>query len=210
MIAPDYLYYLTPAADYLKQTKAEIRYPKSVVLYASADPEEAAKDFSFPLIVKISASRQGKGVFKIKSLDELKRLFSKHKDETPALVLREFIPNDGDVRVFTVGYQAIGAMKRTPKKGDFRSNISQGGSGSQFDLAKHLGVKKMAEKLSQLTRTEIAGVDIMLHQKTQKPYVLEINPGPQFTGLEKYTNTNAALEIIKFFEKRVSETSKKA
>ena len=155
----------------------------------------------------LSAARQGKGVFKIDSPQALVSFWKKFKGEKEALLVREYIPNDGDIRVFTVGYQAIGAMKRVPKKGDFRSNISQGGQGSPFNLKKNPEVKKIAEQLSRLTRTEIAGVDIMIHQKTGKPYVLEINPGPQFTGLEKYTQTNAAFKIIEYFEKVVNQSS---
>jgi glutathione synthase/RimK-type ligase-like ATP-grasp enzyme len=115
-------------------------------------------------------------------------------------VIREYIPNDGDIRVFCVGYSAIGAMKRTPPKGDFRSNISVGGSGTEYDLSKNPKVKEIAEKFSRVMELEIAGVDVMIHKDIGEPYILEINPGPQFMGLEKYTKTNAALEIIKYFE----------
>ncbi len=207
VITLDYRYYLTPASDYLQQTENGLRYPKSVFLFSSSQVDEVVNDFEFPLILKISGSRQGKGVFKIDSLDELKKTLKKFeervKNQASAFVIREYLPNEGDIRVFTVGFKAIGAMKRLPKPGDFRSNISQGGSGSNFDLKKAPEVKQMAEKISQLTRTEIAGVDIMIHQETKQPYVLEINPGPQFTGLEKYTPTNVALEIIKYFENLV-------
>jgi len=139
-------------------------------------------------------------VFKVNSSEELEKVIKENKEASPAFIIRQFIENDGDVRIFTVGYKAIGAMKRTPKIGDFRSNISQGGAGENFDLSKNQDVKEMAEKISRLTRTEIAGVDIMIEKNTGKPYILEINPGPQFTGFEKYTGTNAASAIIRYFE----------
>lgn len=202
ILDPSYLYYLSPASDYLKQTQNKLPFPKSAIVFNAKSVDDIIKDFSFPLIVKNSTGRQGKGVFKVNSIIELKTaiLQGSQQDNTSSFVVREFIPNSGDIRIFTVGHKAIGAMKRTPKSNDFRSNISQGGSGENFDLSSNPQVKQIAEKLSQLTKTEIAGVDIMIHKETKQPYILEINPGPQFTGFEKYTKTNAAKKIIEYFE----------
>lgn len=202
ILDPSYLYYLSPASDYLKQFENQLPFPKSTIVFKAKSVDHIIKDYTFPLIVKNSNGRQGRGVFKVNSITELKTaiLQGSQQNTSPSFIIREFIPNDGDIRVFTIGYQAIGAMKRTPKSDDFRSNISQGGSGASFNLSSHPQVKNIAEKLSRLTQTEIAGVDIMLHKKTNQPYILEINPGPQFTGFEKYTGTNAAQKIINYFE----------
>lgn len=201
VIDPAYNYYLASSSDYLKQFENKMPFPKTAVIFSIKSVEKVINDFKFPLIVKMSEGRQGKGVFKASDLDELKGKVKELLEISPSVVLREFIPNDGDVRIFTVGYKAIGAMKRTPvKEGEFRSNISQGGKGENFDLSTTPEVKELAEKLSEVTRTEIAGVDIMINKESGKSYILEINPGPQFTGFEKYTGINAALEIIKYFE----------
>ena len=193
----------TAGADYKKQLETEIPFPRSTVFFHHKSIPKILQNYTFPLILKVSSEgkmRKGRGVFLIKDVTELKRIVKENYKEAHRLTLREFIPNDGDIRIFTVGYKAIGAMKRTAKEGDFRSNISQGGTGEEFDLNKNPKVKEIAEQVSSLTRTEIAGVDIMLHKETGDPYVLEVNFGPQFLGLEQYTRTNAALEIIKYFE----------
>lgn len=201
VIDPKYNYYLASSSDYLKQSESNLPYPKSAIIFSVKSVDQVIADFNFPVILKISEGRQGKGVFKIDNIDDLKSKTKELLIESPSVIIREFIPNDGDIRVFTVGYKAIGAMKRTPtKEGEFRSNISQGGIGENYDLSQSPEVKAIAEKLSDLTRTEIAGVDIMINKETGKPYILEINPGPQFTGFEKYTGINAAEEIIKYFE----------
>jgi len=201
VIDPTYNYYLSSASDFLKQTESLLPYPKSALIFSNKSINYVIENFKFPLIVKISEGRQGKGVFKVDSREEIDTKVSELLEVSPSVILREFIPNDGDIRIFTVGYKAIGAMKRTPtKEGEFRSNISRGGRGENFDLAGNPEVKEIAEKLSEITRTEIAGVDIIINKDTGKPYILEINPGPQFTGFEKYTGINAAEEIIKYFE----------
>ncbi len=201
IVDPTYKLFLSPAMNYMKQVKEKLPFPKSVLVFDSKGASVVMNDFDFPVILKTSAGRQGRGVFLLNSEDEVKDKINELFGASPSFVIREFIPNDGDIRVFTVGYKAIGAMKRTPTvKGEFRSNISVGGKGEKYDLESNSEVCILAEKMSKLSRTQIAGVDIMIHKETQKPYVLEINPGPQFTGFEKYGCGNAAVEIIKYFE----------
>ncbi len=197
-----YKYYLTPAIDYLRQTQNNLPYPASCVVFNKKGAEAVIGKFNYPLIVKTSAGRQGRGVYLCHNFDEVKNAIEEiHHTGVKAVVIREFIPNDGDLRIFTVGFKAIGAMKRVPtREGEFRSNISQGGRGEKFELDNYPEIKKIAENAAKVSRTEIAGVDIIINKDTGKPYILEVNPSPQFEGLEKYTGVNAALEIIKYFE----------
>lgn len=203
LIDPSYQYYLTPAIDYWKQKEAGLPFPKSVVFNSPKRLDYVLDNLNFPFILKPTEGRKGKNVFKVNSEKEAEDAIAQ-MEETNAYVARELIPNDGDIRVFTVGYKAIGAMKRTPKEGDFRSNISQGGSGAAYDLSQNPKVQEIAERLSETVQTQIAGVDIIVHKDTGEPYVLEINPGPQFEGLEKFTDVNAAEEIVKYFKSLVN------
>ena len=199
-IDPTYNFFLSPAIDYLRQFENSIPFPKSAVLFSESTIDEIIKDFSFPLILKTSQGHRGEGVSKIENIDDLKKTVKEITEGARSCVIREFIPNDGDIRVFCVGYKAIGAMKRTPKAGDFRSNISQGGSGAVFNLEENPEIKELAEKTARVMQTEIAGVDVMINSETNKPYILEVNPGPQLDGLETYTKVNAAEKIIEYFE----------
>lgn len=199
-VEPTYPIFLTPASDYLRLCEKSLPFPKSAVIYSSKVFDLVESKFKYPLIIKPTSGRQGKDVYKVTDKNMLVKITNGILKKSIAVVVREFIPYDQDIRVFTVGYKAIGAMRRIPPKGDFRANISLGGVGENFDLSKSEGVRILAEKASRITKTEIAGVDIVLEKQTGKPYILEINPGPQFEGFEKYTNVNAAFEIIKYFE----------
>lgn len=199
-VDPDKNNYLTPAIDYLTQIENDLPLPKSAIISKSTSIKSIINKFQFPAVVKISTGHQGKGVFKLENEEELVVKVKELEDTAQSLIIREYIPNDGDIRVFCVGYKAIGAMKRTPPKGDFRSNISVGGTGDTFNLDSNPKVREIAEIFSQKMQIEIAGVDIMINKETNEPYILEINPGPQFLGLEKFALVNAALEIIKYFE----------
>ena len=201
-VDPNYQVFLTPAEDYKKQVHKNIPFPKSVIFFSDKSIKSALRSIEFPAVLKVNApkmSKQGKGVHLVKSEDEIKTIVDEYKDVAERFILREFIPNNGDIRVFIVGYKAVAAMHRIPKDGDFRSNISQGGSAEPFDLNKNPHVKKLAEEVAKLMRTEIAGVDIMINKYSGKPYVLEVNGGPQFQGLETLTGVNIAKELVKYF-----------
>ena len=203
---PDNPIYLTPTWDYIKQLDLGLPFPKSMVFYTYKQVDQVIEAFDFPFILKTAVpgmQSQGKGVFLINTRDELMHIVSKYESQAYRFTAREFIPNDGDIRIFTVGYKTVGAMYKTPAPGEYRNNVSQGGTATPYDWQQHPEVTAIAEKASKMLETEIAGVDIMINKETNKPYILEINSGPQFTGLETSTGLNIAGEIIKFFEQKV-------
>ncbi len=203
-VEPGPRFYSTPAHEYKVQVEHGLRFPRSALISSERSLDRVLSQFNFPVIVKGSRSRQGKGVYLAQDVREVRALVREKKRIYPALIIREYIPNDGDIRVFTVGYRAIGAMKRVPPKGDFRSNISQGGKGEPYDLGAHPEVRWMAETASRELRVEVAGVDIMVHSESGLPFLLEVNAGPQIRGIERYTGTNVAGAIIEYFESLVT------
>lgn len=208
-VDPNYTLLTTSGIDYYDQFKNKLPFPKSHIFFNVISAKELSSKIDYPSILKVNAlglGKQGRGVFKVNTPDEFIDTVTDYKDIANRFILREFIPNDGDIRVFIVGYKAVGAMKRTPKNGDFRSNISQGGYGELYDLKSNPLIKNLAEKAAKLRRAEIAGVDIMIHAITKKPYILEINHGPQFIGIETLAGINVAKEVIKYFEQVVQKT----
>lgn len=199
-VDPHMNYHATPSWFFLKQSESDLPYPRTHVIYAKKNIERVAEDLKYPLIMKVGNIHQGKAIHLINNIEEAEKVANDNPNDF--YVLREFIPNDGDIRVFCVGYKAIGAMKRIPPKGDFRSNISAGGTGENFDLGLYPEIQELAEKAAKITKVEVAGVDIILNKDNGKPYILEVNVGPQFKGLETYTDANAARSIIEYFERK--------
>ena len=199
----------TPCAIYPIQVQAEnsLLYPRTALFYNTKALPDFLADFEYPVIVKFANSSQGRGVFKADSKEELLSLVGDMQKTKEPILLRQFIPNDGDFRIITLGYKAIGAMKRIPVPGNYKANISQGATAKAVDLGKCHEIVEIAERLSKLTKIEIAGVDIVLDKETGKPYILEINPGPQFLGMEKYTGFNIARAIINYFEQLEKDKS---
>ncbi len=200
VVDPAFNFNINVAKEYLLEAENDLPYPKSLIFLSSNYTDSVVKNFDFPLILKSGEGRQGKSVFKIKNNNELAAKIKKLHKTKSTIVAREFIPNEGDLRIFTVGYKAVAAMRRIPVKGDFRSNISRGGKGYAFDLSIYPDIKLLAEKAAYVNRIEIAGVDIIINKENGKPYILEVNPGPQFAGIEKCTGVNVGEKIIIYFE----------
>lgn len=208
VVDPSLKYYPIQTWFILNSFENSIPIPKTFIIYSKEKLPLVLKKFNYPLIIKISELHRGTGVFLAKTESDVKKIIGENEGKT--FLLKKFIPNDGDFRVLTVGFRAVGAMKRKSKFPEFRNNISVGSKGESIDFKECADVIRLAEKAAKASGIEIAGVDVITDNNTGKNYVLEVNVGPQFTGLEKYTDINAAREIIKYFESKCNENLNKA
>lgn len=188
--------------EYLACQREALAIPRSFMARREQLLVDELKNFSLPCIIKTTNSRKGLEVGLVKSVADISEFVLAHPLVVAGTqyILREFIPNDGDLRVFVIGGRAIGAMKRSPKSGEFRANISQGGSGAVFDLTVRPDIQAMAEKIATVRGLDFAGVDVIINSQTDQAYLLEVNDGPQIEGFEKYTGINVAGLMIEYFE----------
>lgn len=141
----------------------------------------AKKFLGLPIVAKKILSRQGKGVFLVKTVGELLALLE-HSDRDK-LILQEFIPNESDFRIFITG-TVVGALEERVRqdKKDFRNNASLGGKEIYSDPKKiSLPLKEMALRAAKILHIEVAGVDIVISSKDKKMYLFEVNKSPGFT-----------------------------
>ena len=73
----------------------------------------------------------------------------------------------------------------------------------------NIEIKNLAERIARICKVEVAGIDIIINKNSGNPYILEVNIGPQFEGLEKYTGVNAAREIIEYFKEEIEKNDRK-
>lgn len=181
--------------------KAGVNYPKTIMVEKFGDLREEIKKWQFPLIVKLSkGGRHGMGTFLIKKeadLDELERKLDK---DTRDLLIQEFFENDGDYRLFVVGYKTLGGFKRKMKEEKLVLNKSVGKSEGLAEVP--LDVASEAEKAARAVEVEVAGIDLIQDTKTGKIYVVEVNEAPEFKVFEKRTGKNAVREILKYIKKK--------
>jgi RimK family alpha-L-glutamate ligase len=193
-------YITSKVSSSIKFNKASLPIPKTIQSLNMEDIKVQAKVLGFPLVVKKQMSSKGRGVMLAKNFKQLEKIIK--NEDLSLLFLQQYIPSNFDIRVLVLGNKALGAMKRTAKKGDFRSNIAQGGRAKVYPLNEK--IMSLAIKTAKASGNEFAGVDIMIDKKN-RPYILESNRAPQFDGFEHATGINVAQEIVKYIERRAKK-----
>src|SRR5690606_4336085 len=102
-----------------------------------------------------------------------------------------------DIRAFVVNGKVVGAIKRTAKEGEFRSNLHRGGTAEVIRLNKK--EKETAIAAAKKLGLTICGVDML--PSSRGPLILEVNSSPGLEGIEKATGKDIAKEIILYLEK---------
>jgi ribosomal protein S6--L-glutamate ligase len=182
--------------------KAGIPVPSSFWVSNRVNFEKAVVELGgYPVVVKMPASRQGQGVMLVDSSVTAGFLLTNLPVSTTGIVVQEYISPDTrrDVRAFVIGGKLVAAAELSPGKGDFRSNIHQGGNGRRLTPNEDLTILSLSA--SKALGLEIAGVDMVIRDdgRTQ---VLETNYSPGFKGLEEITGIDIASRIIAFVVRR--------
>ena len=194
--------------------EAGVNYPQTSLVESWGDLEKEVGLKKLPLIVKLSSGgRHGMGTFWLKSQEDLKTLAEKLKKrvkrakeigkENPEyrqFLIQEYIPNDGDFRVMTIGYKCIGGFKRKPKQEKLVMNKSLGKSTGLDEVPPEVAIE--AEKAAKALEVEIAGTDLVRDKRDGKIYIVEVNEAPQFKIFEKRTNVNAAKKILEYVKQK--------
>jgi len=145
--------------DKIKQTAIfgllKLPHPKTHVFYGSRQKQRILDVFSFPFIAKIPrGSAMGRGVFLIQNKNEL----SNYTDMTHVAYIQEYLPIDRDIRVVVIGKKVVHAYWRISKSGEYRSNVSRGGTVS-LDPVPQPAVD-LALRTAQLCQWNDVGIDI--------------------------------------------------
>lgn len=152
-----------------------------------------------PLIIKLLEGTQGLGVVLAETIKAAKSVIEAFHGLKARIIVQEFIKEAkaSDIRAFVVDGEVIGAMKRTGKEGEFRSNLHRGGSAELIKLKR--SEKAAAVKAATAMGLSIAGVDML--QSDRGPLILEVNSSPGLEGIEKATEKDIAGKIIEFVER---------
>jgi ribosomal protein S6--L-glutamate ligase len=124
----------------------------------------------------------------------------KGRIERTSFLLQEYIPNDGDYRIFLLGYRVLGAFKRQKKEEKLTLNRSQGPSEVLVEIPE--AVVDLAQKAARALKVEICAADMVIDERTGEPVIIEVNEAPQFHVLEKRTGINVAQKIVEYLVKK--------
>ncbi len=129
-------------------------------------------------VLKSIRGTKGQDNYLVYSAAEIAKII----DENPDIefILQEFIPNTGDWRIVTLGFEPYLAIYRSSGGKDHRNNTSLGGSAKIVPLEEvDPEILALSRTAARATNKRFAGVDVITHRDTSKNYVLEVNHTPQ-------------------------------
>lgn len=174
---------------------AGVKIPESVLIASRNKSEEPAEYLPPPLVLKLLSGTQGIGVMRVRDAKEAGPIIDTLSELDQIICLQKYLPNPGeDIRVFVIGGEIVGVMKRKAAAHEWRSNIHIGGEG--FAHKPSHAEAEIAIKAAQAVGVEIAGVDLI--SLDDEPYVIEVNASPGFRGLLGATGINAADKIAEY------------
>ena len=182
-------YSINKLSDFIKLAKWGIPLPDSYYLRSFDKYQTIAEKLGYPMIIKLTKTGKGAGIYKIDSGADLQKFILSRQDEeieASRYLLQEFIDYKYDLRVLIVG-EKIFCMRRIPGKDEFRANFSLGGSVELFELDKK--DQELAGKAMEAVDLQIAGVDLLI-TKDNRRYILEVNHTPGMLGMEEATKEN--------------------
>jgi len=150
-----------------------------------------AKELGFPVVVKECCGSFGAQVYLANDMDELVSTVKEH--ESVPLLFQELIKESfgTDVRMNVVGHKFHAAMKRESKNGDFRSNVTLGGSGENYVPTS--AEIELAEEASRRLGLDFAGIDILFGKNG--PLLCEVNSNAHFKSTLDATGVDLAALI---------------
>jgi len=176
--------------------KYNIPTPKTVVCEDPEDALESFEELGGDIVIKPLYGSRGVGITRLTDKGFAENVIYTLGQLNEVFYLQEFIEHQNrDIRILVLGDKAIAGMYRVSE--NWKTNIHAGARMEPLELTNEL--KTLAIKTAKITKTEIAGVDII--ESGQGFQVLEVNSIPGFTALQKVTDINLAAEIVAYFLK---------
>lgn len=153
-----------------------------------------------PVVIKLLEGSQGMGVILAETEASAKSIIEAFSAANVNILVQEFVREaaGADVRALVIGGKIVAAMKRTGKKGEFRSNLHRGGKAEPAELTET--ERATAFKAVEAIGLNVAGVDML--RSSRGPLVLEVNASPGIEGIEHASGVDVAGAMIEFLEQR--------
>ncbi len=162
--------------------------------YPSLDfVDEAAQLLGSPVVLKECFGSFGQQVYLFHDVDALREKV-RMLAGTP-LLFQELVRESygRDARINVVGGRVVAAMLRQSTDGDFRSNLTLGGSMAPYSPTR--AESELAIRATQLLGLDFAGVDVLFGK--DGPLLCEVNSNAHFKTTLQCTGFNMATEIMR-------------
>ena len=179
--------------------KNNIPTPKTYFSFSVETALENFENIGYPLVIKPIIGSWGRSVMPIKDKDTAEAVIENRQvtdgPQDRIYYLQEMIDRPPrDIRVITVGDQAVSAMYRK-SSGGFKTNIALGADPELCEITKE--IEDLCEKTSKAVGGGILGIDLM-EDKERGLVVHEVNNTVEFKGLVKVSEKNIPKEMIEY------------
>ncbi len=164
--------------------------------------EKISREFSFPLVLKLISGFAGKGVMRVENGAQLKSILDTvHLFEEYIATQKYVEGHSSDVRCYVFGEKVL-TVKRVGAKGDWRANISRGGTAKIIR-----GPKAMQEAAVRAAKTlgfEICAVDFIQTKAVKEGFVIieaNFQPGP----FRKFLGNRVPMEMMQYIRSRLEK-----
>ncbi len=183
--------------------EAGLPAPETVVCEGTPDAMAAVRAMGDVVIKPIFGS-MGHGLVRVSDPDVAFRVLRSLEQLRAVFYVQRAIEHEGrDVRAFVVGRRVIGAIERWAPAGEWRTNVTRGGSARPFSLPPPW--EELALRAAAAVGADYAGVDL-LPSRNGDVFVLEVNGIPGWQGLQEATKVDVAAAIVEHLENRVNRT----
>ncbi|WP_347839685.1 30S ribosomal protein S6--L-glutamate ligase [uncultured Draconibacterium sp.] len=183
-------------------SRAGLGLPKTVFTNYSKNTDQIIESIGgAPLVIKLLEGTQGIGVVLAENKNAASSVMEAFNGLKARVIAQEFIEEakGSDIRAFVVDGVVVGAMRRSGKPGDFRSNLHRGGTAEVIELSDE--EENAALKAARVMGLGVAGVDML--QSKHGPLIMEVNSSPGLEGIESATGIDIAKSIIRYVERNV-------
>jgi len=184
-------------------SRSGLPIPNTMMVRLPIDDGLVENNIGFPCVVKVVTGSYGEGVYLCERKRDYKKLmeFIDNIGNKKTMIVQEYLGErvGEDLRVLVIGGKVIGAMRRTAPEGDFRANITNGGTGENFPLTEE--IEYLARETARALNLDIAGVDLLFDQRGFR--VCEANSNPGFKGFETYCGVDVADLITEYVKFRI-------
>lgn len=151
--------------------------PYSVSASAKYLPDLIRDHLTYPIILKDMHGGHGNDNYLVEDETKLIKILADRSEVR--FIAQEFIKNDGDYRILCMGEKTL-VILRKGSADSHLNNTSQGAHAELVELEDFPAhIVEQARNYATNCQYEIAGVDVMFAQGTDKHYFLEINSQPQ-------------------------------
>ncbi len=196
---------LAKSVEVSKLIKAEVPIPRTIFGSLAYIKEHGASELGFPYVIKTTSGQKAREVWSPSSVEELNAFILTHEDDErlgkKQYFAQEFISASQRDRIFVIGGKVVAGVTRPTK---WRRRFLEKVDGNYPE-----GIKKplnpvpvvdveLALKAVKALELDIAGVDVVHEDATDKAFILEANAAPAWELVRHDTAMNVEEEVLKF------------